>query len=45
MSKNDEIKAVAEEHWEYVEGICHKMYVDAFVHGWKHGNNKNLGEG
>ena len=32
-----EVKEMAEEHWKYVEGICHKMYVDAFIHGWKHG--------
>ncbi len=33
-------KELAEEHWQYVESICHKMYVDAFVHGFKHGKNE-----
>ena len=30
-------RKLAEEHWMYVESICHKMYVDAFIHGMKHG--------
>lgn len=30
------LRKVAEEHWVYVESICHKMYVDAFIHGGKH---------
>jgi len=34
---DDKVKNLAEEHWRYVESICHKMYVDAFVHGYKHG--------
>ena len=33
MSKERDL---AEEHWKYVESICHKMYVDAFIHGYKH---------
>ena len=32
---------MAEEHWKYVESICHKMYVDGFIHGFKHGGDKN----
>lgn len=32
-----EAKELAEAHWEYVEKVCHMMYVDAFVHGIKHG--------
>lgn len=30
-------KKLAEEHWEYVGSICRKMYIDAFIHGYKHG--------
>ena len=42
----DEVKKLAEGHWQYVESICHKMYVDAFIHGFKHGNtNKPKMEG
>ena len=42
----EEIKKLAEDHWEYVESICRKMYIDAFIHGVKHGlesekRNKN----
>ena len=40
MNDEDEYpRRMAEEHWEYVESVCHKMYVDAFIHGWKHGCN------
>jgi len=34
MDKQNEI---AEKHWQYVESLCHKMYVDGFIHGYKHG--------
>jgi len=30
-------KELAKEHWAYVQSICERMYVDAFVHGYKHG--------
>lgn len=33
----NEGKNKAEDHYRYVESICHKMYVDAFIHGYKHG--------
>ena len=36
-----EMKELAEEHYTYVESICHKMYVDAFIHGIKHGQEEN----
>ncbi len=32
-----EIKELAEQHYVCVEYVCHEMYVDAFVHGVKHG--------
>lgn len=25
-------------HYEYVESVCRKMYIDAFVHGYGHGH-------
>ena len=37
-------RELAEEHWKYVESICHKMYVDAFIHGYKHGVNNQFDE-
>jgi len=33
-------RELAEKHWDYVESICHKMYVDAFIHGMKHGRDE-----
>ncbi len=32
-----EAKALAEEHWAWLESLLHKVYVDAMVHGYKHG--------
>ena len=37
FKSGDKVKKNAEAHWKYVESICHKMYVDAFIHGYKHG--------
>ncbi len=34
---SEKAKELAEAHWVYVEKVCHMMYVDAFVHGIKHG--------
>jgi hypothetical protein len=28
---------LAEDHWEWLEEILHKIYVDAMLHGYKHG--------
>ena len=30
-------KELAEEHWVWLESLLHKLYVDAFIHGYKHG--------
>jgi hypothetical protein len=39
-------KEMAEQHWEWVESVLRqqlevtkKMYIDAFVHGYKHGQD------
>ena len=44
MIKKDSFKEEAEKHWAYIESILlqqlevgGKMYVDAMVHGYKHG--------
>jgi len=39
MNKEREltVNALALEHWQYVESIAKKMYIDAFIHGHKHG--------
>ena len=34
---DEEAKKLAEAHWEWLESLLHKLYVDAFVHGIKHG--------
>ena len=28
---------LAEEHWKWLETLLHKLFVDAMVHGYKHG--------
>lgn len=28
---------LAEEHWDWLESILRKMFIDAFIHGYKHG--------
>jgi hypothetical protein len=35
----NEGRELAEEHWIWVESILHKIYVDAFEHGYKHGKS------
>jgi len=40
MSKKSEatiVRELAEEHWKWLEGLLHKVYVDAMIHGYKHG--------
>jgi len=32
-----EARELAEKHWEWLETLLHKIYVDAFIHGIKHG--------
>ncbi len=38
------IMEIAEEHWTWIDGVLYqqrlierKLYIDAFVHGYKHG--------
>lgn len=33
----EEAKELAEAHWEWLENLLRKVYVDALVHGIKHG--------
>jgi hypothetical protein len=33
----DEVKLKAEDHWRFNERWLHMVFVDAFVHGHKHG--------
>jgi hypothetical protein len=34
---DEEAKQLAEAHWKWLESLLHKIYVDAMVHGIKHG--------
>ena len=34
---DEEAREVAEAHWKWFESLLHKIYVDAFLHGVKHG--------
>ena len=33
-------KELAEEHWKWLQSLLKKVYIDAFVHGYKHGRNE-----
>lgn len=32
-----EAKELAEKHWAWLESLLHKVFVDAMIHGIKHG--------
>ncbi len=36
-----EARELAEKHWKFLEKWLHMIYVDALVHGIKHGQEKN----
>ena len=33
----DKAKELAEAHWAWLETLLHKIFVDAMIHGIKHG--------
>ena len=35
-----EARELAETHWKWLETLLHKIYVDAFIHGIKHGKEE-----
>jgi len=37
MMTEEEAKELAEAHWKWLESLLHKIFVDAMVHGIKHG--------
>ena len=41
----EEIRQLAEEHWEWLRAILlvivGKVYIDAFLHGYKHGKEED----
>jgi len=46
MRKRDsnKIKDTAEQHWKFLGSWLHIIYVDSFVHGWKHGASNKKGK-
>ena len=40
MSEQEKARQLAEAHWAWLESILHKLFVDAFVHGYKHGQGR-----
>ena len=39
----EEVRRLAEEHWKFLEKWLHIVYVDTFVHGYKHGKEDKDG--
>lgn len=31
---------LAQEHWKWLQSILKKIYIDAFIHGYKHGKER-----
>jgi len=41
MSKKEKPSTeLATEHWNWLETLLRKVYVDAFIHGYKHANDR-----
>jgi hypothetical protein len=36
----EEIRAMAEEHWKFLEKWFHIIFIDAWMHSWKHAKDK-----
>lgn len=36
---NDDIVKSANLHWEYLASVMKKMFIDGFIHGFKHGQD------
>jgi len=39
--KEPEARELAEAHWVWLESLLHKIFVDAMVHGIKHGQESS----
>lgn len=37
-----EVQEKATEHWEFLERWLRIVFIDAFVHGYKHGKDKEV---
>ena len=40
----DKAKEIAETHWDFLSDWLRRMFVDGFVHGWKHGREDLIEE-
>ena len=40
----NEVKRKAIEHWKFLQRWLRMVYVDAFIHGYKHGRQDKLKE-
>ena len=40
MSKINEATKLADEHWAWLVKLLEHVYKDAFIHGYKHGKEK-----
>lgn len=36
MKTASEVRQQAEEHWDWLETLLRKVFIDAFIHGYKH---------
>lgn len=36
-------RELAEQHWAWLETMLRKVFVDAFIHGYKHGQDERGG--
>ena len=36
-------KELAEEHWKFLEKWLHMVFVDGFIHGYKHAKREGSG--
>ena len=34
---SEKAKKIANEHWDWLETLLRKVYIDSFIHGFKHG--------
>jgi hypothetical protein len=40
--KMKEPQELAEEHWKFLEKWLHQIFVDGFIHGYKHGKEEKV---
>ena len=41
MKEDKTARELATEHWDWLETLLRKVYIDAFIHGYKHGEEKD----